>query len=169
MRVGVGEGRGLGGVGGTSGGGPPEVAWGRLLKLPAGFVFEAMVTSAEGAEVVGCGSAAVLPAVGVVEVAALGGPGAVGEAAGGVSPHDVFGQRGRRSVVAATDVEDGAAGRVGDDAPPGGVGGERAGGGRVERTVARQFGGIVPQAEQGGGVDGDIDAHRRAGSGGVGE
>ena len=52
---------------------PAEDAGGELAEFPAAGVFHAVVVAAEGAEVVGLGDAAVLPWVGVVEVAAAGG------------------------------------------------------------------------------------------------
>ncbi len=99
-------------------------------------------------EVPGAGGAALLPRGGVVQVAALGGPGAGGEPAGLVAGDDVLGQLRRRQVPAAADVEDHTGDRVGEQPAPDTVRGDPPGDLGADRSVALQVGGLVVGADQ---------------------
>ncbi|HMG30366.1 MAG TPA: hypothetical protein VK585_09630 [Jiangellaceae bacterium] len=99
-------------------------------------------------EVARGGGAALLPRGAVVEVAALGGPGAGGEAAGLVAGDDVLGQLRRRQVPLAAEVEDHTRGRVGEDPPPDTVRGDPPRGLGGDGAVAVQVGGLVVGADQ---------------------
>jgi hypothetical protein len=73
-------------------------AVGVLVDLPAAFVLEAVVVSAQAVQIVGGGAAAGGEGDAVVEVGELGGPVAAGESAGAIPEPDVPVQRSRRCV-----------------------------------------------------------------------
>ena len=92
---------------GVSGGcGPHEPSGFGWVESPVVVGFVGVVAAVQRPEVARGGGAALLPRGGVVEVAALGGPGAGGEAAGLVAGGDVLGQLRRRQVPLAAEVED---------------------------------------------------------------
>lgn len=94
---------------------------------------------------------------GVVDVAALGGAPASGEAAVFVSGRQVPSQSGVGSVAVHSDGEPGAG--VGEDAvPAGGSAGEIADEGGIDRTVASENTGFVGGSGQGPEGDADLDA-----------
>src|SRR6266496_5997160 len=94
--------RGAGGVPPAGRAGPGEVAARVLSDRPAGLVFQTVMVSAKRGQVV-CGGTGDGVGDGVVEVAAVGGLPAAGEAAGLVAAADVGGERCRRPVGARAD------------------------------------------------------------------
>src|SRR5690606_2749257 len=99
---------------------------------------------------------------GVVELAGPGGGLARGVHAGAVAVAYVLGEVGGWGVAGAPDVQDGAAGGVGDQAPPGASGGQGAGGDGIDRAVPDELAGLLARPEQGGQRDQDahVGAHR---------
>ena len=93
----------------------------------------------------------------MVNVAALGGPGAVREAAGLVAGDDMGLQVGGGLISGAAVVEEPPVGRVVQDPPPGAVGGDPPGHVGGDRPVPGQLGRVVVQSEEGGRGDGDTD------------
>src|SRR5690606_37055996 len=126
-----------------------------------GGVFEAVVCSAEVGEVVGGGVAGVAVFAvggGVVEVAAVGGAGAAGVAAGLVSQAQGGAEVGGDEVAGAADGEGGAGLGVGEQADEGGcVRGEVAGDLGGDGPVSVEVAGLVAVAQEGQDRDGDGD------------
>jgi hypothetical protein len=126
-------------------------------------MFRGVAAATDGVQVRVGRVAAGLPVQGVVEVG-----GAVSASGSGiavaVSGADEVGECFGWSVAGASDVEDGAAGRVGEHAPPGRAGavGEVARVGGGDRAVALELAGGLAEAEEGVGGDGDPDLPGRA-------
>lgn len=88
-----------------------------LHQVPIGLVLETVMTATERSEITVTGRATRLPAVGVVEVAGRGGAWTSREAAGRIAAGHVLGQRHRRPVASAADLENAAGCRVRDTDP----------------------------------------------------
>ena len=93
----------------------------------------------------------------VVAVAVAGGAVAAGPGADGVAGEQGLGDEGTGIVAGGGGFEYGAIDRVGEESPPRPVGGDAAGHVGGDRAVAGEFGGVVVEAEQGGGRDDDLD------------
>ena len=148
-----------------AGGAGPVRRAGLLISadLPAGFVFGALVASAQDREVVGTGRATSGCGYLVVEIAAVRGAPAAGECAGLVSRRHESGEIGWWPVGAGAVVEQ-PAGGVGDEAAPGagGVGGDAPGDRGGDGSVPGEFAGLVIEAEQRGQRDGDVHGRTHA-------
>jgi hypothetical protein len=121
-------------------------------------MFRGVAAATDGVQVRFGRAAAGLPVQGVVEVGGAVSASGSGTAAA-VSGADEVGGGFGWSVADASDVEDGAAGRVGEHAPPGRAGavGEVARVGGGDRAVALELAGGLAEAEEGVGGDGDPD------------
>src|SRR5206468_10248445 len=127
--------------------GPDELTRGGLRQVHRGVLLEAVLAPAQRAEVAGRGRT-LRPGDGVVQVAAVRRAGAGRADAVPVAGAHVPGQHDPGPVAGRADVDDGAGGRVGEQAPPGRV--DRDDAGEMGRDGAEpgQLRGRVGPAEQ---------------------
>jgi hypothetical protein len=132
----------------SGGGAPAKVSRVRLCEVPEGVGFAVVVGAAGRAEVpVGGGPVGI--ADGVVDVAGCGRAGAGDAAAGLVAHHHVVDEVLGWPVAGGAVVEEPPAGWVGEQPPPGALGGDAAGDRGGQWPVAGQVAWVLVDPDQG--------------------